>query len=265
MRFLAVVLAGYLLAGCQGSGIDPGDEGVVVRKPWFFGHGGVQPETQKPGLSWYALSTKVYEVSIAPRKFDEPLEHMSTADNNFINYSSYIVLRWRDLSYNFEKFGLPDSWYVNNLKEQYRTIARDVTKQYSMTQIMTDPQTLVAIEAAISERFREHIKASGLHVDLLNVNMGKALPEPAVIAEMNNTAAQQQRIKTEGQRKLAEDARKQAEESRAQADNAYREQMKLDAAQFVQLESIKRYSDACRENKGCIIVNGSSPVLISGR
>lgn len=38
------------------------------------------------------------------------------------------------------------------------------------------------------------------------------MPEPAVIAEMNNTAAQQQRIKTEGQRKLADDARRQAEE-----------------------------------------------------
>ena len=265
MRMLTLCLLGFLLAGCHSSGVDPGNEGVVVRKPWFFGHGGVQSETQKPGLSWYAVSTSVYEVSIAPRKFDEPLEHMSTADNNFINYGSYIVLQWKDLSYNFEKFGLPESWYINNLKEQYRTIARDVTKKYSMTKIMTDPDTLAAIEAEIAARFRDHIKASGLHVDLLNVNMGKALPEPAVIAEMNNTAAQQQRIKTEGQRKLAEDARRQAEESRAQADNAYRQQMNLDAAQFVQLESIKRYSDACRETKDCIIVNGGAPVLIGSK
>lgn len=79
---------------------------------------------------------------------------------------------------------------------------------------------------------------------------------------MNSTAVQQQRRKTEVQRKLAEDSRLQAEQSRASADNAYREQMKLDAAQFVQLESIKRYSDACKESKNCVIVQGNTPVLI---
>jgi hypothetical protein len=82
---------------------------------------------------------------------------------------------------------------------------------------------------------------------------------------MNNTAAQQQRKKTEVQRKLAEDSRLQAEQSRAAADNAYRESMKLDAAQFVQLEGIKRYSEACKESKNCVIVQGSTPVLIGGR
>ena len=38
--------------------------------------------------------------------------------------------------------------------------------------------------------------------------------------------------------------------------------MKLDGAQFVQLESIKRYSDACKESKSCVIVQGSAPVTL---
>jgi hypothetical protein len=92
--------------------------------------------------------------------------------------------------------------------------------------------------------------------------MGKALPDAKVISEMNDTAVQQQRIKTETQRKLAEDSRLDAEKSRASADNAYRENMHLDAAQFVQLESIKRYSDACKESKSCVIVQGNTPVLV---
>lgn len=261
VKALILVLGLALLSGCHGPSVSPGNEGVVIRQPWFFGHGGVADETQKPGLSWYAWSTSVVEVSTTPVKYDEALEHISTSDNNFINYASYIVLQWKDAAYNYKNFGT-DNWYVHNLKEQYRTIVRDVTKQYPMTKIMTDQETLQKIESEIEHRFRGHIETTGLHVSLLNVNMGKALPDPAVITEMNNTAAQQQRIKTEGQRKLAEDARRQAEQSRAEADNAYREQMKLDAAQFVQLESIKRYSDACRENKSCVIVNGSAPVLI---
>ena len=131
-----------------------------------------------------------------------------------------------------------------------------------MTPIMIDPPTLQNIEGEIGGQFRKHIQSTGLHVALINVNMGKALPDKPVVDEMNNTAAQQQRRKTEVQRKLAEDSRLQAEQSRANADNAYRQQMKLDAAQFVQLESIKRYSEACKESKNCVIVQGSSPVLV---
>ena len=30
----------------------------------------------------------------------------------------------------------------------------------------------------------------------------------------------------------------------------------------VQLEAIKRYSEACKETKSCVIVQGSAPVLV---
>jgi len=191
-------------------------------------------------------------------------EHLATSDNNFVNYASYIVLKWNDPAYMVQKFGY-EKWYENNLQEQYRTIVRDVTKEYSMTKIMTDQQTLGEIESKIADRFRAHIKTTGLHVDLINVNMGKVLPNPSVVDEMDNTAVQQQRIKTEDQRKLAEDSRMNAEQSRAKADNAYRESMQLNAAQFVQLESIKKYSEACENSKSCVIVQGNAPVLVGGR
>jgi len=257
-----VLLFILLLAGCHPVTTEPGSESVIVDNPWFFGHGGVRDETQKPGLSWYWLSTDAEQIALTPVKYDEPLDHLATNDNNFINYASYIVLQWKDPAEMVKKFGYKD-WYTHNLKEQYRTIVRDVTKKYQMTPIMTDPPTLAKIEQEIGEQFKKHIESTGLHVTLINVNMGKVLPDLPVIEEMNNTAAQQQRVKTERQRKLAEDSRLQAEQSRANADNAYREQMKLDAAQFVQLESIKRYSSACERSSSCVIVQGNTPVMIS--
>jgi regulator of protease activity HflC (stomatin/prohibitin superfamily) len=250
----------FLIAGCHSITTDPGNETVIVDNPWFLGHGGPREETQKPGLSWYWFSTDSVQVKLIPMKYDEPLEHLATADNNFINYASYIVLQWKDPADLVKKFGY-DKWYEHNLKEQYRTIVRDVTKKYQMTPIMTDPATLATIEKEIAEQFRAHIVSTGLHVTLINVNMGKALPEPAVITEMNNTAVEQQAIKTQNQRKLKEDSRLKAEQSRANADNAYREYMHLDAAQFVQLESIKRYSEACAKSV-CTIINGSVPIVI---
>lgn len=258
---LAIPALAILMASCHSITTEPGYETVLVDNPWFFGHGGVRDETQKPGLSWYWFTTKGVPVVMTPLKYDEPLDHLATADNNFINYNSYIVLQWKDPAYHVKNFGY-ENWYEHNLKEQYRTIVRDVTKRYQMTPIMIDPATLQSIETEIASAFRKHIESTGLHVALINVNMGKALPDQPVIDEMNNTAAQQQRRKTELQRKLAEDSRLEAEQSRANADNAYRQQMKLDAAQFVQLESIKRYSDACKESKNCVIVQGNSPVLI---
>lgn len=257
-----IILAAMVIAsGCSRIVTDPGEETVLVDNPWFVGHGGVRDEAQKVGAGWYWLSTKGVDIPITPVKYDEPLQHLATSDNNFINYASYIVLQWSDVSEMVKRFGY-GNWYATNLQEQYRTIVRDVTKQYQMTPIMTDPGTLIAIETEIAKRFRAHIATTGLHVALLNVNMGKALPDKPVIDEMNATAVQQQRVKTERQRKLAEDSRLQAEQSRASADNAYRESMHLDATQFVQLESIKRYSDACKETKGCVIVNGNAPVLV---
>lgn len=262
MKYLTMFLLALLIAGCHSVTTEPGKESVIVDNPWFFGHGGPREETQKPGLSWYWWSTDATHVTLTPIKYDEPLEHLATGDNNFINYASYIVLQWKDPAEMVKKFGY-ENWYQTNLKEQYRTIVRDVTKKFSMTPIMTDPDTLLKIEKEIADQFRKHIESTGLHVTLLNVNMGKALPDVPVIAEMNATAVQQQRRKTEVQRKLAEDSRLQAEQSRASADNAYRQQMNLDGAQFVQLESIKRYSDACKETKSCVIVQGNTPVLIS--
>jgi len=261
MKKLLLVFCITCLVGCYSNTTPPGFESVVIENPFILGHGGVQDTTQKPGLSWYFMSTKTVDVALTPIKYDEPLEHLTTGDNNFINYNSYIVLQWKDPAYMVKTFGY-SKWYENNLQEQYRTIVRDVTKEYSMTKIMTDQQTLLEIENKVAERFRKHIESTGLHVDLINVNMGKSLPNASVISEMDNTAVQQQRIKTESQCKLAEDSRMAAEQSRAKADNAYRESMQLNASQFVQLESIKKYSEACSISKSCIIVQGNAPVLV---
>jgi regulator of protease activity HflC (stomatin/prohibitin superfamily) len=133
--------------------------GRAASNPWFFGHGGVRDETQKPGLSWYWWTTKAVQVTLVPQKYDEPLDHLATGDNNFINYASYIVLQWKDPATLVKNFGY-ERWYEHNLKEQYRTIVRDVTKRYQMTLIMTDSATLAAIEKEIAEQFRKHIEVT---------------------------------------------------------------------------------------------------------
>jgi regulator of protease activity HflC (stomatin/prohibitin superfamily) len=96
MRPVLILAVAVAMAGCHSITTEPGNETVIIDNPWFFGHGGVRDETQKPGLSWYWFSTRGVSVVMTPLKYDEPLDHLATADNNFINYNSYIVLQWKD-------------------------------------------------------------------------------------------------------------------------------------------------------------------------
>lgn len=58
---------------------------------------------------------------------DEPLEHLATSDNKFINNASCIVSQGYDPAELVKKFGY-SGWYENNPREQYRTIVREMTR-----------------------------------------------------------------------------------------------------------------------------------------
>src|SRR5215831_14029707 len=85
MKQSVLLVVALLLAGCHSVTTAPGEEQVIIDNPWFIGHGGVRDETQRPGLSWYWWTTTSITVTLTPIKYDEPLDHLSTADNNFIN------------------------------------------------------------------------------------------------------------------------------------------------------------------------------------
>jgi hypothetical protein len=62
MKCSLLMLLSWLVAGCSVYSPDAGHEVVLVEKPWFFGHGGVDPEPVKPGRAYAALSTEGVDV-----------------------------------------------------------------------------------------------------------------------------------------------------------------------------------------------------------
>jgi len=241
----------------------PGHETVLIDKPWFGGQGGARTQTQQPGTGWYWFSTVGLNVETTPIRYDEPLDDLVTADNNFLDFNTYIVLQWHDAAYNVQKFGWT-KWYDHNLKEPYRTIVRNEAKRYQMTPLMTDNKTSDEMERSVRETFAKVIAESGLKVTIRDMSIGRGRPNQPVVDEMDRTAAQQQRKKSEDERKKAEDARSAAEASRAKADNAYREAMRMDTTQFIELEKAKIFAAACRDKASCVIVNGAAtPIQIS--
>lgn len=122
------------------------------------------------------------------------------------------------------------------------------------------------IDEEVTIALQELIKGSGLPVQILGVSMGRAKPNDVVLAQMNETAAQQQRKKTLIEATAAEAERKKEQIAKAEADNAYRNAMGLSPTMFIQLEQIKRFSEACAAQGNVCVVNAggsASPVMVT--
>lgn len=241
--------------------VEPGYEMVVVDKPYFFGHAGVRPEPIKEGRILLFVTSSVQKIKITPLSVQVKFDDLSTRDNILLDFDSSIQLKITDTVHFVKNFQV-DQWFSTTIEQQYRQIVRDIIKTKSMSEIMSDPVTAKDIDDKITVALVQLVKETGLSAKVLGVSLGRARPNDAVLVQMNETAAQQQRKKTLIEAKAAEESRRESEEARAIADNAYRNKMGLDPQQFIELERIKRYSEACA-NGHCIVTSGQANVMIN--
>lgn len=253
-----------VLSGCSRISTDPGTQTVLIDKPWFFGHGGVQESAQEPGSGWYWWSTSGIVVPVVPIKIDERFDDLITAGDNIpVDFNSYLQLQIKDPVAIIKKYG--ERWYDNNLKEQYRTIVRNEAKQYTLNQLLSDSQSVQKLESSILAATSKLVKDNGLPVAVLDINLGKVLPDGKILDEINETGRQKQRSKSMEAARQAEEQRKEAERARAAADNAYRNEMSLSPEQFIKLEEIKAKKMLYEQcHKGCTVIvsDGATPLVV---
>jgi regulator of protease activity HflC (stomatin/prohibitin superfamily) len=243
---IAAALTGMgLIIGCHSYAPNAGHEIVLVKKPIFFGHGGVDPSPVKTGRTYAAISTDGVDVNMQPHKYDVNLPDTMTKDGVPIEFHAIMVLRVTDSVALIRSFG-PD-WYSNNLEEPFRTMVRQAVRKRGMNETAISTTALDEIDNEIRDQLRLFLKEKGLPVELVTMTVGRANPPDSVKTQRIATATQEQRIQTEQQMKLAEDQRAAAETSRAKADNAYREAMGLSPQQFIQLETVKMQREVCGE------------------
>lgn len=255
-----------LLSGCSYYSPNAGHEVVLVEKPLFFGHGGVDSDSVKTGLTLTAVTTDGVDVNMQPEKHETQLDDTMTMDGVPISFHAIMVLQVVDSVKLIRNFG--PEWYKNNLEEPFKTMVRQAVRKRGMNETAISTVALDAIDIEIRDALVNFIKSKDLPVNLVTMTVGKANPPDAIKSQRIETAAQEQRINTEKQKKLAEDQRKSAETSRADADNAYREAMHLSPEQFLQLEMIKMQHEVCGPSgKGTctFIQNGTSQVYNLGR
>lgn len=227
------------LPGCIMPAVDAGHEGVLVEKPFFFGHGGVDPVPVTTGRVAVAVTTDLIPVDMRPVQYSEHFEIIS-AENAPVSFNAFLitqVIEGRSPEL-IKRFG--PNWYHNNVKEAFRTFVREEVQKYKLFELTTDPATRPKLEAAIEREVQTKIiEAINIPVRLVRVVVGSIMPPKGVLEQTAQTIIQQQRRITMEQAQKAEEAREKAERQRGIADRAYREHLGLSAAEFVDLRRIE--------------------------
>lgn len=237
---------------------DPGTEIVLIDRPFMMGHEGVRPETIKQGREYIWVTTKSYTVQVVPITYHVNFNDLSTKDGNMLDFETSVQLQITNPIEMVTKFG-PD-WFKNNVQSQYINIVRDVVKTATMSEILYDSEMSKNVDIAIKEQLEAKMKKDGVPVLVMSTLLGRGLPNPDVLKQINETAAARQRQMTITASTAAEDLRKTNEEKRASADNAYRNAMGLNPEQFVQLEQIKGTIEACKVAKSCTLITNPGSV-----
>jgi hypothetical protein len=263
-KFIATVFISIMLIsliGCSWVSPDAGHESVLIKHPVFFGHGGVDSESVKPGLVFIALSTDAKDMWMNPSKYEVEMPDTMSSEGVPLEFHAVVYLQVTDAVKMVTNFGAND-WWKNNLEVPWQQMIRQAVKKHGLNETAISTTAIESIDAEVRTNLESFIKEKGLPLRVVTMTVGKANPPDAVKNQRIETAQQEQRIQTEQNRKKAEDNRLAAETSRAAADNAYRESMHLSPEQFIQLENINMLREICTHTT-CTFINGQAMPTVS--
>ena len=238
----SALCACMMLASCTVVAPEAGEEGVKVHKPWVFGSGGVDMTPVETGLQYTWLSTDYVIVNMLPQAYDEDLDDATSNDNTLLDFNTQIQLQVRDNMSPVLIKNYGANWYSSVIKEVYRNTVRGYISKYGPFDLMSNREVLDSINLFVKNDIQNYIKLLSskqgeLPIDVVNVVVGRAIPNERQKAEMDATAAATQAKRTEESRRDMLVAREAAERQRAIADKAYQEELGLTTDQFIQLRA----------------------------
>lgn len=239
--------------------VEPGEEVVLVDRPYFFGDSGVRKETVTEGRKLVWFTTEPIAINIKPITLSIQFDDLSTSNNSFLDFTSSVKYQITDAALYVAMFGKSEM-FEQNLQRPYENIVRGAIQKRTMEDLMSKAEIPEQVDREISEKLIAIIQANKIPVRLIDVSLGKAKPNADVLSEMERTAVQEQRNKTLIKAQIAEVTRKAEQRARAEADNAYRNEMGLNSEEFIALETAKLYSAACVKAANCILSSGQALV-----
>ena len=261
MMFSVATIALLSLSSCHGVAPDADEEAVLISKPWFFGHGGVIDKPVESGLTWCWWSTHSETFKIIPVKHQVDMNDLFSDDNTPLDFHTILIIQIEKgktpiLLKNYGK-----DWFNTNIYNEYCKFVRNHISQHSPFDLMSNRQVLDSIDAKVLKQTQDLVaklsKDKEFPIVIKQVTIGKAIPNDKQLEEMNNTAKAVQAKQTQDREAEVQMARGKAERERAKADKAYREELGLTIAQFIELrkwEVIEKKKDANID----VVVGGNS-------
>ena len=267
MRYILLSVLAFLFVGCGVIAPSGDEEAVVMKKPWFFGHGGVQNNPVAAGRCWTAPTTHGIIFKITPVTFTENFDDLISDDNTPVDFNAYLKIQIKkgetpDL---YKNFG--EHWYENSLAPTFRAMVRDKASQYKMFDLAGNRVVLKEIEDWVYSAVAAYCEKIKIPLTVLQVTIGAVTPPPEVLEETRRTAAQNQSILTQDARAKSELARKQAEINKALADKAYQNQMSMSMTDYLHLRALeieKEKIELVREKQNVSIIMGQGIVPTYG-
>ena len=263
---LLFVASSMLLYSCSGVSPSGDEESVLIKKPWIFGHGGVDMEPVRSGQEWVAITTDHVTFKVTPETYTEKFDNLMTADNTPVDFSVYVKLQIQTGKTPILYKGFGPKWYENSLAPTIRTFVRDKNSSYHMFELTSKREIVTSIEEDLFKKIENYMKSlkgtngEPIPVTLHQVSIGAITPPKDVLEETSKTAAQNQNTLTQSARAASELSRKQAEINKALADKAYMEEMHMSVDQFLELRKIdveKEKVELVRGNQNATVILGN--------
>ncbi len=262
---LFYLIAGIvLLSSCHGVRPGADEEAVLIDKPWFFGHGGVDEDPVSTGLKWCWWSTSAEIFKVTPQRYDESFDDIFSNDNTPLDFNTYINIQIEPgkTPILLQNYGV--DWYKNNIQVYYRNKTREYVSMYNPFDLISNREVLNKIDSSLIVDVRNYVyylsKNKEFPIKILSITTGAAKPNQDQLEEMNKTAQYIQQKRSMEQKAIAEVARAEAEKKRAEADKAYMTSMQLDANQFINLKWIETIANKQGANIDVLIGNNETPM-----
>lgn len=228
---------------CSRITVEAWEEAVKIHKPYLIWDWWVDLEPVKTwsDITWF--STDSVKLNMLPTQYAENFDDVMTSDNVPVDFSAYIKIKILDWKSPEIMQTIWKDWYINNIKEIFRTKLRDTVAKHNMTSLTTRQELLTNIQTEVIDYMKKFIKDKNYPLEIQEVILWKINPPDRIKEQLAETAAQQQRVKTEQEKTKAEVERKNSETQRAIADNAYRNSLWLTTEQFMQLQDLKTQRD----------------------
>ena len=265
-KFLAMFSIAFVamlsMSSCHGVRPGADEEAVLIVKPWFFGHGGVDMTPVETGLKWAWWSTSSEVFKIVPFKHQVDMDDLFSDDNTPLDFHTIIITQIQKgkSPILLQNYGV--DWFNTNIYNYYCNLVRDHISQHSPFDLMSNRAILNDIDSKVLKQMQDYVaqlsKEKEFPVVVKQVTIGKAIPNKEQLEEMNKTAKAVQAKQTQERQVEVELAREKAERQRAKADKAYREELGLSTQDFINLKWIETIAAKQGANIDVLVGGGST-------